>query len=117
MAVKAAMVRAQETAAAWVRLFNDLSAKPDICNPNDGRIPAEGSQMGSQRRQAVTDAGRPCATVDAAKWHVEPRSLSRRPLNAEERWRNDDVFPERGAPHLGHVEHVLGILDRDSPGI
>ena len=45
------------------------------------------------------------------------RSLSRRPLNAEERWRNDDVFPERGAPHLGHVEHVLGILDRDSPGI
>lgn len=57
MAVKAAMVRAQETAAAWVRLFNDLSAKPDICNPNDGRIPAEGSQMGSQRRQAVTDAG------------------------------------------------------------
>jgi hypothetical protein len=33
MALKAAMVRAQETAAAWVRLFNDLSAKPDICNP------------------------------------------------------------------------------------
>ena len=30
MALKAAMVRAQETAAAWVRLFNDLSAKPDI---------------------------------------------------------------------------------------
>ena len=46
MALKAAMVRAQETAAAWVRLFNDLSAKP-------------GSQMGSQRRQAVTDAERP----------------------------------------------------------
>lgn len=34
-----------------------------------------------------------------------------------ERRRNDDVFPERGAPHLGHVEHVLGILNRDSPRI
>ena len=30
MAVKAAMVRAQQTAAAWVRLFHDLSAKPDM---------------------------------------------------------------------------------------
>lgn len=47
MAVKAAMVRAQQTAAAWVRLFNDLSAKPDICNPNDGRIPLKGAKWGA----------------------------------------------------------------------
>src|SRR5215470_5356233 len=38
-------------------------------------------------------------------------------LGAGERRRNDDVLPERGTPHLGHVEHVPGILDRDSPRI
>ena len=43
-----------------VRLFNDpLSAKPDLCNPTTAGSPTAGSQMGSQRRQAVTDAGRP----------------------------------------------------------
>ena len=57
--LEAAMDRAQETAAARVRLFNDLSAKPEICNPMKAGSPTAGSQMGSQRRQAVTDAGRP----------------------------------------------------------
>src|SRR6516225_7129735 len=38
-------------------------------------------------------------------------------LGADERRRNDDVLRERGTPHLGHVEHVLGILDRNSPRI
>ena len=47
MALKAAMVRAQETAAAWVRLFNDLSAKPDICNPMTAGSPLKGAKWGA----------------------------------------------------------------------
>ena len=58
MALKAAMVRAQETAAARVRLFNDLSAKPDICNPMTAgsrcREPnGEPTQAGGDRRRAT----------------------------------------------------------------
>jgi hypothetical protein len=73
-ALEAAMLRVQETAGAWVRLSNDLSAKPNRWNPMMAGSPTAGSQMGSQRRQTVTDSGRPQATVNAAKWHVEPRS-------------------------------------------
>jgi hypothetical protein len=72
-ALEAAMVRAQETAAAWVRLFNDLSAKSDMCNPMTAGSPTAGSQMGSQRRQAVTDAGRPTATIGAGNWLIRRR--------------------------------------------
>jgi hypothetical protein len=45
-ALEAATVR-QETAATRVRLFNDLSAKPDICNPMTAGSPTAGSQMGA----------------------------------------------------------------------
>jgi hypothetical protein len=64
---------AQETAATRVRLFNDLSAKPDICNPMTAGSPTAGSQMGSQRRQAVTDAGRRPATIGAGRWLIRRR--------------------------------------------
>ena len=64
---------AQETAAARVRLFNDLSAKPDICNPMTAGSPTAGSQMGSQRRQAVADAGRRPATIGAGRWLIRRR--------------------------------------------
>ena len=64
---------APETAAARVRLFNDLSAKPDICNPMTAGSPTAGSQMGSQRRQAVTDTGRPTATIGAGNWLIRRR--------------------------------------------
>ena len=47
MALKAAMVRAQETAAARVRLFNDLSAKPDIGNPMTAGSPLQGARWGA----------------------------------------------------------------------
>jgi hypothetical protein len=64
---------AQETAATRVRLFNDLSAKPDICNPMTAGSPTAGSQIGSQRRQAVTDAGRRPATIGAGRWLIRRR--------------------------------------------
>jgi len=47
MAVKAAMVRAQETAAVRVRLFNDLSAKPGIGNPMTAGSPLRGVRWGA----------------------------------------------------------------------
>ena len=40
-------------------VFDDLSAKPHLCNPATAGSPDTGSQKGSQRRQAVTDAGPP----------------------------------------------------------
>jgi len=64
---------AQETAATRVRLFNDLSAKPDICSPMTAGSPTLGSQMGSQRRQAVTDARRRLATIGAGRWLIRRR--------------------------------------------
>ena len=56
-----------------VRLFNDLSAKPEVCNLMPAGSPTAGSQMGSQRRQAVTDAGRRPATIGAGRWLTRRR--------------------------------------------
>lgn len=50
------------------RPFGDLSVRPDICNPKTAGSPAAGSQKGSQRRQAVTDAGRRPAAIGAGRW-------------------------------------------------
>jgi hypothetical protein len=56
------MVRAQQTAAARVRLFNDLSAKPDVCNPMTAGSPCrepsgEPTEAGADRlRATVSDS-------------------------------------------------------------
>jgi hypothetical protein len=55
------MVRVQESRKS--RPFDDLSSQPDLCNPVAVGSADAGSQKGSQRRQAVTDAGPPWATV------------------------------------------------------
>jgi hypothetical protein len=78
---------AQETAAVRVRLFNDLSAKPDICNPMTAGSPTAGSQMGSQRRQAVTRVGRPTAPIGAGNWLIRrrPATVHDGPIAPEKR--------------------------------
>src|SRR5215471_16066358 len=61
---------------------------------------------------------RPGRSTPGSAEQVDGCSISAAPnLGADERRRNDDVLRERGTPHLGHVEHVLCILDRDSPRI
>jgi hypothetical protein len=71
-ALEAAMIRHRRQLPRG-RLFNDLSAKPDICNPMTAGSPTAGSQMGSQRRQAVTHAGRPTAPIGAGNWLIRRR--------------------------------------------
>ena len=84
---------AQETAAARVRLFNDLSAKPDIYNPMTAGSRTAGSRMGSQRRQAVTDAGRPTAAIGAGNWLIRrrPATVHDGPIAPEKRKAEDSV--------------------------
>ena len=62
-----------DSCPARERRFNDLSAKPDICNPMTAGTPTAGSQMGGQRRQAVTDAGRRPAPIGAGRWLIRRR--------------------------------------------
>jgi|SRR5580693_9339494 hypothetical protein len=106
---------AQETAAARVRLFNDLSAKPDICNPMTAGSPTAGSQMGSQRRQAVTDAGRPTATIYAGNWLIRRRPATVRdgPIAPEKRKVGGSTPPlttisEQRKPYRGPLTGVSG---------
>src|ERR1700743_1005484 len=70
--------------------------------PSSGPFP---SKVATPRRLPRRVPARPDA---------EHRAATRSGL---ERRRNDDVFPERRAPHLGHVEYVLGVLDRQSPRV
>jgi hypothetical protein len=86
-ALEAAVVRHRRQLLRGVRLFNDLSAKPDICNPMTAGSPTAGSQMGSQRRQTVTDAGRPTATIGAGNWLIRrrPATVHDGPIAPEKR--------------------------------
>ena len=58
-----------------------------IYNPMTAGSPTAGSQMGSQRRQAATDAGRRPATIGAGRWLIRrrPATVHDGPIAPEKR--------------------------------